>query len=83
MNYQQHLASALVAFGSGDQAQCLAEFDQALAAAGSVDPEGPRVAEVLQTMAQVYGQLGKQDEAQACLARSAAIWARMPQDGAV
>lgn len=78
MNYQQHLASALMAYGSGDQAQCQGEFDQALAVAGAVDPEGPRVAEVLQTLAQVYEQLGKQDEAQACLARSAAIWARFP-----
>ena len=36
MNYSQHLSSALVAFGSGDEAGALAELDLALAEAGRV-----------------------------------------------
>lgn len=79
MNYQQHLASALVAHGSGDEAGTFAELDLAMAEAGKVDPEGPRVAEVLNYIAQIHEQAGRQAEARVARERAAAIWASLPE----
>lgn len=81
MNYSQHLSSALVAFGSGDEAGALAELDLALAEAGRVDPEGPRVAEVLQYVAQLKGQMGRTAEADEAKAKATAIWKRFEPEG--
>jgi hypothetical protein len=82
MNYSQHLASALVAHGSGDVAGTLAELDLALAEAGKVDPEGPRVAEVLAYVAQLKAQLGLAQEARLAQERADAIWRGLPGFGA-
>ena len=81
MNYQQLLASALVIYGSGDEAGALAELDKALAEAARVDPEGPRVAEVLNYVALLHRDAGRSAQEQAVLARVAAIWARFPEQG--
>jgi hypothetical protein len=81
MNYSQHLSSALVAFGSGDEAGAFAELDLALAEAGRVDADGPRVAEVLQYVAQLKAQLGHAEEARAAQARADAIWRRFSAAG--
>ena len=78
MTYQQRLALALVALGEGDEAGAQAGLDAALAEAGRIDPEGPRVAEVLTYVAQVHLQAGRAVEAAAALARVRAIHARFP-----
>lgn len=79
MNYQQHLSSALVALGEGDDAGALAALGLAEAEAARVDPEGPRVAEVLNYAAQVHVQAGRVAEARAALIRVTAIWERFPE----
>ena len=79
MNYQQHLALALVAFGDGDLAAALAGLQTALAEASRVDPEGPRVAEVCSYLAQVQRQAGDGAGAAATQQRVDAIWVRFPE----
>jgi hypothetical protein len=79
MNYQQHLALALVALGEGDLDGALAGLNAALAEAGRLDPEGPRVAEVCSYLAQVQIQAGRTEDARATQARVDAIWARFPE----
>lgn len=79
MSYRGQLAAALVALGAGDEAAALAALGQAEAEAARVDPEGPRVAEVLNYAAQVHGQAGRPAEARAALERVAAIWERFPE----
>lgn len=79
MNYQQHLSQALQALGDNDEAAALAALSAAEAAAAQVDPEGPRVAEVLNYVAQVQMQAQRPAEAAAALARVCAIWERFPQ----
>lgn len=76
MNYQQLLAGALLSLADGDKAATLAGLDAALAEAGRVDPDGPRVAEVLSYMAQVHSQWGHAAEAEAAKTRFLAIQAR-------
>ena len=78
MNYQQHLALALVALGEGDMAGALAGLNDALVEAERVDPEGPRVAEVCSYLAKVQEQAGDPEAARATQARVDAIWARFP-----
>jgi hypothetical protein len=78
MTYQQLLAQALVALGEGDDAGAQAGLDAALAEAGRIDPDGPRVAEVLTYVAQVQRQAGRTAQADAALARVRAIQARFP-----
>jgi hypothetical protein len=78
MNYQQRLALALVALGDGDEAGALAGLADAEAEAARLDPEGPRVAEVLTYLAQLHRQAGREAEADAVLARVRAIHARFP-----
>ena len=78
MNYQQHLALALVALGEDDLAQALAGLSEALREASRLDPEGPRVAEVCSYLAQVQLKAGDLDAARATQARIDAIWARFP-----
>lgn len=82
MQYRQHLASALVALGSGDEAGALAELDQARLAADALDPGGPRVAEVLGLRAQVETLAGRPAEAREALLSAAAIWERFPEAAA-
>ena len=60
----------------------LAQLDLALAEAGKVDPEGPRVAEVLNYVAQLQSQAGRPAEARQALERVAAIWESLPEFGA-
>jgi tetratricopeptide (TPR) repeat protein len=79
MNYRDHLSQALLALGSDDESAALAHLRDAETAAASVDPEGPRVAEVLNYVAQVHSQAGRATEARAALERVAAIWERFPQ----
>lgn len=79
MNYRDHLSAALVALGSGDEAAALAALREAEAEAARVDPEGPRVAEVLNYAAQIQVQAGRPAEARAALERVAAIWERFPE----
>jgi hypothetical protein len=78
MNYQQHLALALVAFGDNDLDGALAGLQAALAEACRLDPEGPRVAEVCAYLAQVQQKAGDTEAARATQARVDAIWARFP-----
>lgn len=79
MSYQQRLSEALQALGEGDDAAALAALGAAEAEAARVDPEGPRVAEVLNYTAQVQMQAGRAREARAALERVCAIWERFPQ----
>jgi len=78
VNYQQHLALALVALGDGDTAGALAGLQAALDEAARVDPEGPRVAEVCSYLVQVQRQAGDEAAAAATQQRVDAIWARFP-----
>ena len=78
MNYQQHLAQALIALGENDDAGAMAGLEAALAEAGRIDPEGPRVAEVLTYVIQVHRLAGRRAEAWAALERMKAIHARFP-----
>ena len=79
MNYRDHLSAALLALGSDDEAAALLALGEAEAEAARVDPEGPRVAEVLNYAAQIHGQAGRHAEARAALERVAAIWERFPE----
>jgi hypothetical protein len=76
MNYQQLMSLALVTYGEGDVEGALRGLDQALAAAEAIDPNGPRVAEVLQTRAQVQAASGQAAGARAALERVLAIYGR-------
>lgn len=78
MTYQQQLALALVALGDGDDEGAMAGLRAALAEAGRIDPEGPRVAEVLTYVVQVQRQAGRAAEAAASQERLRAIHARFP-----
>jgi hypothetical protein len=78
MNYQQHLALALVAFGEGNLAAALTGLQAALAEAERVDPEGPRVAEVCSYLVQVHLKAGDAPAARRVQERLDAIWARFP-----
>ena len=66
----------MLRMGDGDSSGALAEFEAALVEAQRIDPEGPRVAEVLSTMAIFHGQGGAQAEAEACQARAAKIFSK-------
>jgi hypothetical protein len=79
MTYKDHISQALLALGSDDEAGALTHLRDAEAAAAAQDPEGPRVAEVLNYVAQVHGQAGRAAEARAALERVATIWERFPQ----
>ena len=79
MNYQQRLASALVALGEDDLPGALAGLGDALAEAERIDPEGPRVAEVCGYLARVQQQAGDAAAARSTQARVDAIWARFPE----
>lgn len=79
MSYTQRLSEALQALGEGDEAAALASLSQAETEAAQVDPEGPRVAEVLNYVAQVQMQASRPREARAALERVCAIWERFPQ----
>jgi hypothetical protein len=76
VNYQQHLALAMVAFGEGELDAALSGLEAALDEAGRLDPEGPRVAEVCGYLAQVRIRAGDPLGAAAAQARADAIWAR-------
>jgi hypothetical protein len=78
VNYQQHLALAMVAFGEGELDAALQGLQAALDEAGRLDPEGPRVAEVCGYLAQVRLKAGDQAGAASAQARADAIWARFP-----
>jgi hypothetical protein len=78
MDYRQHLSQALLALGSDDEAEALAQLREAEAEAAKLDPEGPRVAEVLNYTAQVHSQAGRPADARAALERVTAIWERFP-----
>jgi len=78
MDYQQHLAQAMLALGEDDEARALQQLREAEIEAARVDPEGPRVAEVLNYAAQVQAQAGRPAEARAALERVVAIWQRFP-----
>jgi hypothetical protein len=73
MTYQQHLATAMVHLGDNDDAAALVSFNAALAEAGRVDPEGPRVAECLNYLARFHEQAGRQEEASAATAAARRI----------
>ena len=79
MTYQQLLAQALISLGEDDDAGAMAWLDDALAEAGRIDPEGPRVAEVLTYLVQVHRLAGRTADAWASLERLKAIHARFPQ----
>jgi hypothetical protein len=76
VDYRQHLAACMVAFGSGDEAATRRELDEAMAAAAAVDPGGPRVAEVLGLASQIHEQAGRPREARDAGALALAIWER-------
>jgi hypothetical protein len=79
MTYQQLVAQALISLGEDDDAGAMAWLDDAVAEANRIDPEGPRVAEVLTYVAQVHRLAGRKAEAWAALERLKAIHARFPQ----
>ena len=70
MNYLQHISKAMLAMGDQNPAGAEEEFKKALKEAQSVDPNGPREAEVLNYMALFYGM--QSDQAQAELAKKKA-----------
>jgi hypothetical protein len=78
VNYQQHLALAMVAFGEGDLDAALAGLNDAMAEAVRLDPEGPRVAELCGYLVQVRQKAGDAAGAAEAQARAEAIWARFP-----
>jgi hypothetical protein len=78
MTYKDHISQALLALGSDDEAEALAQLREAEAEAAKLDPEGPRVAEVLNYVAQLHSQAGRPAEARAALERVTAIWERFP-----
>jgi hypothetical protein len=79
MTYQQHLATAMVHLGDGDDAAALTAFEAALAEAGRVDPDGPRVAECLNYLARFHEQAGRAEAAAAATAGARAIEERFNQ----
>lgn len=79
MNYRDHISQALLALGDNDEAKALAHLADAEAEAARLDPEGARVAEVLNYFAQIHSQAGRPAEARAALSRVAAIWERFPE----
>ena len=79
MNYQQHLANALVHIGDNDEAGALAAFDEALQEARRLDAGGPREAEVQNYLAQFHTQAGRSAEARAALERVASIYEKFPE----
>jgi hypothetical protein len=79
MNYQQHLAMAMVHLGDNDEAAMQASLDAALAEASRVDPDGPRVAECYNYVAQVHTQAGRDAEARAALEKVVRIYERFPE----
>jgi hypothetical protein len=81
VNYRQHIAAAMLKMGDGDRAAALLEFGAALDEAGRVDPEGPRVAEVLSTMSVFHAQAGEETQAAACRARAEKIFSRFKEAG--
>ena len=79
MNYQQHLALAMVHLGDNDEAQVQAELNAALAEAGRIDPDGPRVAECYNYVAQFHIQAGRGPQAREALEKVVAIYERFPE----
>ncbi len=73
MTYQQHLATAMVHLGDNDDAAALLSIVAALAEAGRVDPDGPRVAECLNYLARFHEQAGREKEAETASAAAKAI----------
>jgi tetratricopeptide (TPR) repeat protein len=78
MSYRDQLSQALVALGVGDETAALAALRAAEEEAARVDPDGPRVAEVLNYAAQIHMHAGRLTEARQALERVAAIWERFP-----
>lgn len=78
MDYRYHLSQALLLLDT-DEPAALAALAQAEQAAQAVDPEGPRVAEVLNYAAQLHRRAGRPAEARAALERVCAIWERFPE----
>lgn len=79
MTYQQLLATAMVHLGDNDEAAAQASFDEALAEAQRIDPDGPRVAECQNYLAQFHTQAGRAKEAQAALEVVVRIYERFPE----
>ena len=78
MNYQQLLATAMVHLGDNDEAAAQGAFEAALAEAGRIDPDGPRVAECQNYLAQFHTQAGRAKEARAALEAVVRIYERFP-----
>ncbi len=79
MNYQQHLANALVHLGDNDEAAALAAFHEALQEARRLDADGPREAEVQNYLAQFHVQAGRSVEARTALETVVRIYERFPE----
>jgi hypothetical protein len=74
LNYKQHLMNAMLCIGEADKAGAMKEFQLALSEARSVDPQGPREAEVLSSLALYHEQLSELEEAKRCRADADAIY---------
>ena len=79
MNYQQHLATAMVHMGDADEAAALQSFLDALAEARRIDPDGPREAECLNYLAQFYTQTSRNHEARVALEKVVFIYDKFPE----
>jgi hypothetical protein len=82
VDYRQHLSLALASLAAGSEGEAREEMDRALRAAQSVDPDGPRVAEVLGMASMVHEQAGRDAEAIEAGAKAFAIWQRHPGEAA-
>jgi tetratricopeptide (TPR) repeat protein len=85
MNYQQHIATAMVHLGDSDEAAAQQSFLDALAEARRIDPDGPREAECLNYLAQFYTQASRHHEARVALEKVVLIYGKFPEfaDGLV
>lgn len=79
MNYQQHIATAMVHMGDNDDAAALASFNDALAEARKLDADGPREAEVQNYLAQFHTQAGRPAKAKAALEVVVRIYEKFPE----
>ncbi len=75
--YHQLLAYAMACLGSGDEPEALKQMDLALQEAQRIDPQGPRVAEVLGALAQLHAQAGRLDDAAQVLEQQIAITSKI------
>jgi hypothetical protein len=76
VNYRQWISSALLKMGDQDHVGAAADFAAALEEAQRIDPEGPRVAEVLQYLAHFEEGQARPDEAAKHRAQAEAIFKR-------